>query len=60
MGYTGGSSQSPSYNTVCRGDGHTEALKINFDPKVISFEQVMEHVMPQASAMRTASAVGAG
>ena len=28
VGYTGGKSSNPTYETVCRGDGHTEALRI--------------------------------
>ena len=31
VGYTGGDSENPTYGTVCGGDGHTEAVKIEFD-----------------------------
>ena len=41
VGYTGGESADPTYESVCRGDGHTEALKIEFDPTVISYEELM-------------------
>ena len=41
MGYTGGSVDAPTYNSVCRGDGHTEAIKVVFDPSVISYEELM-------------------
>ena len=48
VGYTGGSSAAPTYNSVCRGDGHTEAIKLEFDPAVISYEEVMRKVLAQA------------
>lgn len=49
VGYTGGEHGEPSYDTVCRGDGHTEAIKVEFDPAVISYEQIMRKVLAQAS-----------
>lgn len=50
VGYTGGTTGNPDYKTVCRGDGHTEAIKIEFDPAVISYEEIMHLVLPQAAA----------
>lgn len=41
MGYTGGASGAPTYGSVCAGDGHTEALKIEFDPDVISYDSLL-------------------
>ena len=41
VGYTGGTEANPTYDTVCRGDGHTEAIKVEFDPNIISYEQLM-------------------
>jgi len=52
VGYTGGTNDQPTYNSVCRGDGHTEALKITYDPKVISYEDVMKQVLPEASPFK--------
>lgn len=52
MGYTGGSSKNPTYRTVCRGDGHTEAVRLAYDPKVISYEEIMRLVMRDASTHR--------
>lgn len=42
-GYTGGQTQSPSYEQVCSGTtGHAEAIKIIFDPKVISYTDLLD------------------
>jgi peptide methionine sulfoxide reductase msrA/msrB len=44
VGYTGGSSASPSYETVHIGDtGHAESVRIVFDPKVLSYADLLEH-----------------
>lgn len=42
VGYTGGLSSDPTYGSVCSGDGHTEAIRIEFDPDVISFRDILE------------------
>ena len=49
VGYTGGTSINPTYDSVCRGDGHTEALRLQFDPSVVTYEQLMTHVLKEAS-----------
>jgi peptide-methionine (S)-S-oxide reductase len=42
-GYSGGTVRDPSYEQVCTGKtGHAEAIQIEFDPKVISFERVLD------------------
>ena len=48
VGYTGGSTSNPDYKSVCRGDGHTEALKVTFDSSVLTYEEVMRQVLPDA------------
>ena len=42
-GYAGGNAPSPSYEQVCTGrTGHAEVAKIEFDPAVISYEDLLE------------------
>ncbi len=41
-GYIGGHSKNPTYKQVTGGDtGHIEAVKIEFDPKQVTFEQLI-------------------
>jgi peptide-methionine (S)-S-oxide reductase len=42
-GYTGGITDSPSYESVCTGNtGHTEAVQLTYDPQRISYKQILE------------------
>lgn len=42
-GYSGGHVENPSYDQVCDGNtGHAESTQIEFDPKIISFEKLLE------------------
>lgn len=41
-GYAGGQSPSPTYESVCSGQtGHAEVLRVEFDPAVISYEDLL-------------------
>jgi peptide-methionine (S)-S-oxide reductase len=42
-GYSGGHISNPSYEQVCAGTtGHAECLQVVYDPKVISFDELLE------------------
>ncbi len=42
-GYTGGTIKNPAYREICTGrTGHAEAIKIEFDPTSISYEELLE------------------
>ena len=42
VGYTGGKTSNPTYKEVCgKGTGHAEAVKIEFDPAVVSFDELL-------------------
>jgi peptide-methionine (S)-S-oxide reductase len=42
-GYAGGDAANPTYEAVCSGEtGHAEVVKIDFDPAVLSFRDLLK------------------
>ena len=43
VGYCGGESKETTYKEVCTGNtNHAEVVKLDFDPKAISYEKILE------------------
>ena len=43
-GYTGGRTDKPTYEQVSAGGtGHIEAVQVEFDPAVVTYEALLEH-----------------
>lgn len=61
-GYTGGHVPNPSYEQVCSGTtGHAEAIRIEFDPDVISYDELLDilfHVHDPTTKDRQGNDVG--
>nr|WP_304503131.1 peptide-methionine (R)-S-oxide reductase MsrB [Aliivibrio sp. SR45-2] len=44
-GYSGGSLENPTYKQVSSGkSGHIEVIQVTFDPKIVSYEQVLDQL----------------
>jgi peptide-methionine (S)-S-oxide reductase len=43
VGYCGGDSKETTYKEVCTGiTNHAEVVKLDFDPKIISYEKILD------------------
>jgi peptide-methionine (S)-S-oxide reductase len=43
VGYTGGFTEAPSYEDVCRHTtGHAEAVEVTYDPAKVSYEKLLD------------------
>ena len=43
VGYCGGNNSQTSYKEVCTGStNHAEVVKLDFDPKIISYEEILK------------------
>lgn len=43
-GFMGGTTKNPTYEEVSRGNtGHAETLQLKFDPKVVSYKQLLDY-----------------
>ena len=43
VGYANGPDAAPTYQDVCRSSGHAETLRIEFDERRISLEQLLDY-----------------
>ena len=61
-GYTGGTVANPTSKQVCGGDtGHAEAIRIAFDPSVISYDDILDiffHIHDPTQLNRQGNDVG--
>ena len=43
VGYCGGDSKTVTYKEVCTGNtNHAEVVKLDFDPKIISYQKILD------------------
>ncbi|MCR5031756.1 MAG: peptide-methionine (S)-S-oxide reductase MsrA [Lachnospiraceae bacterium] len=42
VGYANGNTENPSYEEVCKGSGHAETVKVDFDERVLDPEKLLE------------------
>ena len=44
VGYCGGNNPQTTYKEVCAGNtNHAEVVKLEFDPKIISYDEILEY-----------------
>jgi peptide-methionine (S)-S-oxide reductase len=41
-GYSGGDNLNPTYKSVCSGDGHIEAVRIEYDDSEVSYDEILD------------------
>jgi peptide-methionine (S)-S-oxide reductase len=62
VGYAGGFTPNPTYREVCSGKtGHTEAVRVVFDPRLVSYEELLKtfwEAHDPTQAMRQGNDVG--
>ncbi len=49
VGYTGGKEPNPTYKEIsAHKTGHAEALEIYYDPKILTYERILDHFFRRA------------
>ena len=44
VGYTGGHTLNPTYQSICEGDtNHVEVVLVEYDNKIISYDKLLNH-----------------
>ena len=43
VGYANGPDRAPSYEEVCRSSGHAETVKVNYNEKVVTLTELLDH-----------------
>ena len=44
VGYCGGDNKETTYKEICTGTtNHAEVVKLDFDPKIVSYKKILEH-----------------
>ena len=41
VGYTGGENEAATYQSVCRGDGHTEGIRLWYDENEVTYGELL-------------------
>jgi peptide-methionine (S)-S-oxide reductase len=55
VGYSGGHLPNPTYRDVCSGrTGHVEVVRVEFDPEVVSYAQLLETFLSSHDPTRRA------
>jgi peptide-methionine (S)-S-oxide reductase len=48
-GYEGGHLETPTYEDICTGrTRHAETVEVYFDPKIVSFREILDHFLTHA------------
>lgn len=49
-GYIGGTTDNPTYSSVCSGDGHTEALEVTYRSSEVTYDELVDYFFKNHNA----------